>query len=82
MHIETDDYDEALNISNDFLEMLYRKCKLEGKWELIESRKGSWILTFVIPAMLIVMLPKVIKNYYNLISEIQIKHKIKKKIIK
>lgn len=82
LHIETDDYDEALNISNDFLEMLYRKCKLEGKWELIESRKGSWILTFVIPAMLIVMLPKVIKNYYNLISEIQIKHKIKKKIIK
>lgn len=82
LHIETDDYDEALSISNDFLEMLYRKCKLEGKWELIESRKGSWILTFVIPAMLIVMLPKVIKNYYNLISEIQIKHKIKKKIIK
>lgn len=82
LHIETNNYDEALNISNDFLEILYQKCELAGKWELVESSKGSWILTFVISAMLIVMLPKVIKNYYNLFSEIQIKHKIKKKIIK
>ena len=28
------------------------------------------------------MLPKIIKNYYNLISEIQIKSSLKKKILK
>lgn len=31
--------------------------------------------------MVIVILPKIIKNYYNLISEIQIQKEFKKKII-
>lgn len=82
LHIETEDYDEALEISNDFLEELYQKCDLSGSWELVESCKGSWILTFNISAMVIVILPKVIKNYYNLISEIQIKKEFKKRILK
>ena len=82
LHINSDDCDEALEISNDFLTKLYEKCNLIGKWELIESCRGSWILTFVISAVIIVMLPKIIKNYYNLISEIQIKSSLKKKILK
>ena len=48
---------------------------------MIESRKGSWILTFAVSAMVIVILPKIIKNYYNHISEIQIQKEFKKKII-
>lgn len=82
LHINSDDYGEALKISNDFLAKLYEKCNIIGKWELIESCKGSWILTFAISAMIITMLPKTIKNYYNLISEIQIKSSLKKKILK
>lgn len=82
LHINSDDYNEALKISDDFLAELYEKCNLIGEWQLVESCRGSWILTFVISAMIIVMLPKIIKNYYNLISEIQIKSSLKKKILK
>lgn len=82
LHINSDDYGEAIEISNNFLAKLYKKCNLIEKWELIESHKGSWILTFAISAMIMTMLPKIIKNYYNLISEIQIKSSLKKKILK
>lgn len=81
IHIQTEDYEEALNLSNSFLEKLCQSCNLTPNWELIESRKGSWILTFAVSAMVIVILPKIIKNYYNLISEIQIQKEFKKKII-
>lgn len=81
LHIQSDDYNEALKISDDFLTVLYEKCHLMGQWELIESAKGSWILTFAISAMVITILPKIIRNYYNLISEIQIKRRFKKKIL-
>ncbi len=82
MHIETDDYDEALKISDDFLEELYQKCRVSASWELVDRCKGSWILTFAVPALIITVLPKVIRNYYNLISEIQIQKGFKKKILK
>lgn len=82
LHVETENYDEALKISNDFLEKLYQKCNLSTSQELVESRKGSWILTFSVSAMIVVMLPRIVKSYYNLISEIQLKKGFKKKIIK
>lgn len=81
IHIDTNDYDQALMISNEFLEKLYQNCMISPSWELIDKEKGSWILTFVISAMVIVILPKVAKNYYNLFSEIQIKRKFKKQLL-
>ena len=64
------------------MEKLYQKCNLSTSQELVESRKGSWILTFSVSAMIVVMLPRIVKSYYNLISEIQLKKGFKKKIIK
>lgn len=80
IHVNTNDYEQAIHISTSFLEKLYLNCKLIPFWEHIESKKGSWILTFIISATVIVMLPKIVKNYYNLISEIQIKKAFKKQL--
>lgn len=81
LHIETEDYNQALNISNKFLEELYQRCMLMPFWELTESQKGSWVLTFAISALIIVVLPKVIKNYYAIISEIQVKKGFKRLLL-
>lgn len=81
IHVNTDDYNQALKISDEFFDELYKKCGFQSSYELVECQKGSWILTFAIPAIIIITLPKIVKNYYNIISEIQIKRKFKKQIL-
>lgn len=82
IHVNTNDYNQALEISETFLDELCKKCGFEASYELVESQKGSWLLTFAISAVVIISLPKVVKNYYSIISEIQIKKGFKKQILK
>lgn len=51
-------------------------------WELISKQKGSWLLTFALPTMLLLyILPRIIKNFSDVYFDIKTKKALSKKLL-
>lgn len=73
-----DDYDKCINISN----RLINSVSNVKYWELVDKKKGSWILFFSVSAFaLISALPRIIKNYSDIYFDIKVKKAISKKLL-
>ena len=74
LHLNTNDYEQAINISNDFFDKLSNLTGKQLYFELYETKQGSWILVYLISVATLFIIPKVIKEYSNLIFSLEIKH--------
>jgi hypothetical protein len=76
----TDDYEYALSSIKDCLNEICSTFGINSKYEVIEWRKGSWIITVVVIASAALILPKIFKKYADVIIEVNTKRKISKRI--
>lgn len=77
-NFSNDDYEKCLNISN----RLINSVSNVKYWELVEKKKGSWILLFSVSAFtLLSALPRIIKNYSDVYFDIKVKKAISKKLL-
>ena len=73
-----DDYEECLNISKKMIGSISNIIH----WELVDRKKGSWILFFSVSTFaLISALPRIIKNYSDVYFDIKVKKAISKKLL-
>lgn len=78
IRLNSDDYEECIKIAKQFLDSISDA----NYWTLIEKQKGSWILTFsAVTIVVLVALPKIIKNYADVYFEIKAKKIISNKIL-
>jgi uncharacterized protein YjbI with pentapeptide repeats len=82
LHIDTDDITIATNISQNFFDEICIKYGLHNDSTLVESKKGSVILTFVITAAIALLIPKIIKECNDTIIDIRVKSQLAKQIVK
>jgi len=72
LHFQTEDYDLSLELSKELFLLISKKLNIELKYTLIDSRKGSWVLMFLVPTICVLLLPKIIKEYHDLKCYIKI----------
>jgi len=76
----TVDLEDAENATTDFLHELSQKMNIGDAFRLVDKQAGSWILTFIIPTICALMIPKIIKAYFNTYIELTFKSKLSKKL--
>jgi hypothetical protein len=79
-YCNTDDYDLTLSTIKQCLNEVCNVLGLTNSYEVINTQKGSWIITFAIITSCALLLPKIFKKYADVIIEISTKSKISKKI--
>jgi len=79
-YCNTDDYDNALDLIKKCLNEICETYGLTSDFEIIESRKGSWIITVALVASCALLLPVIFKRYIDIAIEINTKRKISKRI--
>ena len=76
----TDDYDYALSLIRNCLNDVCLAYKLTNKYEILDSHRGSWIITIAVAGSCALVLPLLFKKYADVIIEIDTKRKINRKI--
>lgn len=49
---DTNDYDAALNVTKQVMDEICKRCNLDNGYFLLNSQKGSWILTYVVVSLI------------------------------
>jgi uncharacterized protein YjbI with pentapeptide repeats len=81
LHFQTEDYNSALEASKYLFHSISKELNIESTYNLINSRRGSWILLFSISTVSALLLPKIIKKYHNVICSIKITNSFCNRII-
>ncbi len=79
-HCKTEDYEKALSISSECLKSVCEKLGIDNSFKLIDSQKGSWLITFAVVSACALLLPKIVKSYSGLIFEINTKRQLSKRL--
>lgn len=73
IRFDDDNYDKCISNAEVFMMQFVG----DNNWELIDSHSGSWILTFLIPTMVLVYaLPSIAKRYNDVFYDIKTKRKL------
>lgn len=78
----TTDYEIALNSTSELLHKIGNLYNLTDGYFLLDSKKGSWILTFIVISAVALTIPKIFKCYSDIILEFNFKRKLSRKILK
>lgn len=77
---DTNDYDAALNATKQVMGEICKRCNLDNGYFLLNSQKGSWILTYVVVSTIALFIPKLFKYYTDTFIEFNYKKKLSKKL--
>lgn len=77
---DTNDYDAALNATKQVMDEICKRCNLDNGYFLLNSQKGSWILTYVVVSTIALFIPKLFKYYTDTFIEFNYKKKLSKKL--
>jgi hypothetical protein len=79
-HCLNDDYHEALSGIKNCMEAVCESLGVDCIFEIVEEKKGSWILTIMVIAACALILPKIFKRYADVWIEVNTKRKISRKL--
>lgn len=74
LHIQIADYRKALRIADDFFERVSNLTGEPVDYELYQKKKGSWFLVFLVSVATLGIIPKLVREYTNMVFSIEIKH--------
>lgn len=77
---DTNNYDAALNATKQVMDEICKRCNLDNGYFLLNSQKGSWILTYVVVSTIALFIPKLFKYYTDTFIEFNYKRKLSKKL--
>ncbi len=77
---DTDDYNAAINATEQVMDKICKHCNLDRGYFLLNSQKGSWILTYVAISTIALLIPKLFKYYTDTFIEFNYKKKLSKKL--
>ncbi len=77
INFENDNLDKCIEMAKQFIDSISNN----EYWNLIQQKKGSWVLTFAIPTLILIsVLPKIIKNYSDIYFDIKNKKMLSDKL--
>ncbi|MDR0442010.1 MAG: pentapeptide repeat-containing protein [Treponema sp.] len=77
----TDDFEEAVAVANSLIENSLRYTYIPELYCLLDQKKGSWELTFLIPACCAMLILLILKNTAGIIMEFSFKRKFGKSLL-
>lgn len=79
-YCNSEDYNHALTLIKECLNNVCLKYGIANRYEVIDSRRGSWIITIAVVTACALTLPLIFKRYVDIIIEINTKRRISKKV--
>ncbi|MCL2064774.1 MAG: pentapeptide repeat-containing protein, partial [Candidatus Cloacimonetes bacterium] len=82
MFFQTEDHNSALESSKTIFDIASEILNFKFTYSLISERKGSWILLYTIPTVVVFLIPKIIREFHNLKCTMKIQNSLCDRIIK